>query len=46
LRAAVAQSLAGRLTGSSVEPGEPTGAGLGGALEVAVDEFLCSGLGL
>jgi predicted NBD/HSP70 family sugar kinase len=44
LRAAVAQSLAGRLAGSSVEPGEPTGAGLGGALEVAVDEFLCSGL--
>src|ERR687886_35453 len=33
LRTAVEQSLAGRLTGCSVEPGEPTGAGLGGALE-------------
>jgi predicted NBD/HSP70 family sugar kinase len=40
LRNAVAQSMAGKLQGWSVEPGEPTGAGLGGALEVAVDEFL------
>jgi predicted NBD/HSP70 family sugar kinase len=46
LRSAVAQSMAGRLAGWSVEPGEPTGAGLGGALEVAVDEFLCSSLGV
>jgi predicted NBD/HSP70 family sugar kinase len=44
LRAAVEQSMAGRLAGWSVEPGEPRGAGLGGALEVAVDEFLTSGL--
>jgi predicted NBD/HSP70 family sugar kinase len=44
LRSAVEQSMAGRLTGWSVEPGEPRGAGLGGALEVAVDEFLTSGL--
>jgi predicted NBD/HSP70 family sugar kinase/plasmid maintenance system antidote protein VapI len=43
LRAAVAQSMAGQLAGWSVEAGAPTGAGLGGALEVAVDEFLCSG---
>ena len=40
LREAVGQSMAGRLSGWSVEPGEPTGAGLGGALEVAADEFL------
>jgi predicted NBD/HSP70 family sugar kinase len=46
LRAAVAQSMAGQLAGWSVEAGAPTGAGLGGALEVAVDEFLCCGLGV
>jgi predicted NBD/HSP70 family sugar kinase len=40
LREAVGLSMAGRLSGWSVEPGEPTGAGLGGALEVAADEFL------
>jgi predicted NBD/HSP70 family sugar kinase len=40
LREAVGQSMAGRLSGWSVEAGEPTGAGLGGALEVAADEFL------
>lgn len=44
LRAVVAQSMAGKMAGWSVEPGEPTGAGLGGALEVAVDGFLTSGL--
>jgi predicted NBD/HSP70 family sugar kinase len=43
LRAAVAQSMAGRLSGWSVEPGEPRGAGLGGALEVAAEGFLTSG---
>jgi hypothetical protein len=32
--------MAGRTNGWSVEPGEPTGAGLGGAVEVAADEFL------
>jgi predicted NBD/HSP70 family sugar kinase len=46
LRAAVAQGMAGKLSGWSVEPGEPRGAGLGGALEVAVDEFLTTGLSL
>jgi predicted NBD/HSP70 family sugar kinase len=44
LRAAVAQSMAGKVTGWSIEPGEPTGAGLGGALEAAVDGFLMSKL--
>jgi predicted NBD/HSP70 family sugar kinase len=45
LRAAVAQSMAGRLSRWSVEPGEATGAGLGGALEVAAEGFITSGLG-
>lgn len=43
LYTAVEQSMAGRITGWTVEPGEPRGAGLGGALEVAVEEFLTSG---
>lgn len=46
LHSAVAQSMAGRLYGWSVEPGEATGAGLGGALEVAVEGFITSGLGV
>ncbi|HEX8146481.1 MAG TPA: ROK family transcriptional regulator [Pyrinomonadaceae bacterium] len=41
---AVAQSMAGRLHGWSVEPGEATGAGLGGALEVAAEGFITTGL--
>ena len=46
LRSPVAQSMAGRLMGWSVEPGEATGAGLGGALEVAIEGFITSGLGV
>lgn len=46
LRSAVAQSMAARLTGWAVEPGEATGAGLGGALEVAIEGFITSGLGV
>ena len=45
LREAVGQSMAGRISGWSVEPGEPTGAGLGGAVEVAADEFLARVVG-
>jgi predicted NBD/HSP70 family sugar kinase len=45
LREAVGQSMAGRISGWSVEPGEPTGAGLGGAVEVAADEFLARAVG-
>ena len=41
---AVALSMAGRVNGWSVEPGEATGAGLGGALEVAAEGFITSGL--
>ena len=43
LYSAVRQSMTGRITGWTVEPGEPRGSGLGGALEVAVEEFLTSG---
>ena len=38
-------NAAGRISGWSVEPGEPTGAGLGGAVEVAADEFLARVVG-
>lgn len=41
---AVSQSMVGKLSDWSVEPGEPRGAGLGGALEVAVEEFLTTSL--
>jgi predicted NBD/HSP70 family sugar kinase len=44
INSAVAQSMAGRLHGWSVEPGEATGAGLGGALEVAAEGFINAGL--
>jgi predicted NBD/HSP70 family sugar kinase/plasmid maintenance system antidote protein VapI len=40
LREALAKTMAGRLSHWSVEPGEPTGAGLGGALEVAIEHYL------
>jgi len=40
LREAVAGTMAGRLSNWSVEQGEPTGAGLGGALEVAIEHYL------
>jgi predicted NBD/HSP70 family sugar kinase len=44
INSAVALSMAGHLQGWSVEPGEATGAGLGGALEVAAVGFITSGL--
>ncbi|MEJ7618764.1 MAG: hypothetical protein WKF30_17735 [Pyrinomonadaceae bacterium] len=34
--------MAGRLAPWSVLPGEPTGAGLGGAIEVAVEQYLAT----
>jgi len=40
LHEALTRSMVGRLTRWSVEAGEPTGAGLGGALEVAIDEHI------
>jgi predicted NBD/HSP70 family sugar kinase/transcriptional regulator with XRE-family HTH domain len=40
LEEAMAQTMAGRLSSWSIEPGQPTGAGLGGALEVAIEHYL------
>ena len=40
LNEAVARSIAGRGAGLSVEPSDPAGAGLGGALEVATEHYL------
>lgn len=40
LRMMVARTMAGRLAKWSVVPGEPTGSGLGGALEIAVEQYL------
>jgi predicted NBD/HSP70 family sugar kinase len=45
LRQAIGLSMAGKLSGWSVEPGQPTGAGLGGTIEVAVDDFLARRFG-
>jgi predicted NBD/HSP70 family sugar kinase len=39
-RAAIAMSLAGRLSSWSLEPGDMHGADLGGALEVAIEHYL------
>ena len=37
---AIRRSMIGKIDGWSVEPGEPVGSAIGGALEVAVEEFL------
>ena len=39
-RAAIAMSMAGRLSSWSLEPGDMHGADLGGALEVAIEHYL------
>ena len=44
-RAAIAMSLAGRLSRWSLEPGDMHGADLGGALEVAIEHYLLSLVG-
>lgn len=41
---AIGKSIVGKLTGWSIEKGEPAGAAIGGALEVAVEEHLARGL--
>ena len=41
---AVGKSMAGKLADWKIECGEPKGAAIGGALEVAVEEFLMHGL--
>ena len=40
LQSALAGTMAGRLSNWSIEQGQPTGAGLGGALEVAIEHYL------
>ena len=40
LHAAVRRSIVGKVDGWSVEAGSPSGSALGGALEIAVEEFL------
>jgi predicted NBD/HSP70 family sugar kinase len=40
LREAVERSIVGKMSGWSVEAGDPSGAALGGALEVAAEEYL------
>lgn len=42
LNAAIERSIVGKIDGWSVEAGSPTGAAIGGALEVAIEEFLSS----
>jgi predicted NBD/HSP70 family sugar kinase len=37
---AISRSIVGRIEGWSVEAGEPSGAAIGGALEVAIDEYI------
>ncbi|HEX6279323.1 MAG TPA: hypothetical protein VFZ49_04840, partial [Pyrinomonadaceae bacterium] len=40
LRDAISRSIVGKTDGWSVEAGSPAGAAIGGALEVAVEEYL------
>jgi predicted NBD/HSP70 family sugar kinase len=40
LNEAIRRSIIGKIEGWSVEPGSPSGSALGGALEVAVEEYL------
>jgi predicted NBD/HSP70 family sugar kinase len=42
LNEAIRRSIIGNIVGWSVEPGSPSGSALGGALEVAVEEYLNS----
>jgi predicted NBD/HSP70 family sugar kinase len=44
-RAAIAMSMAGRLSRWSLEPGDMHGANLGGALEVAIEQYLLKVIG-
>lgn len=43
LHEAIERSIIGKIEGWRVEAGEPQGAAIGGALEVAVEEYLASG---
>ena len=39
---AIGRSIVGKIEGWSVEAGEPVGSAIGGALEVAVEDYLCT----
>ena len=40
IRAAISRSIIGKVEGWSVEAGQPVGSAIGGALEIAVDDYL------
>jgi hypothetical protein len=42
MREAIERSIVGKTSGWSVEAGEPAGAAIGGALEVAVESYLAT----
>lgn len=44
LRQAIERSIIGNVEGWSIEAGEPAGAAIGGALEVAVEDYLATGV--
>lgn len=44
LHQGIERSIIGKIEGWSIEKGEPTGAAIGGALEVAVEEYLAHGI--
>ncbi len=46
MRDAIKRSIIGKTEGWQVEAGEPQGAAIGGALEVAVEEYLAHGLNI
>ena len=46
LREAIERSIIGKTKGWSIEAGEPQGAAIGGALEVAVEDYLTNGLSI
>ncbi|MGI9035314.1 MAG: ROK family protein [Pyrinomonadaceae bacterium] len=44
LREAIKKSIVGKMHNWTIECGEPKGSALGGALEVAIEEFIANGL--
>jgi predicted NBD/HSP70 family sugar kinase len=46
LHEAIERSIIGKIEGWSVEAGEPAGAAIGGALEVAVEDYLTNGINI
>jgi predicted NBD/HSP70 family sugar kinase len=46
LHEAIERSIIGKIEGWSIEAGEPQGAAIGGALEVAVEDYLTNGINI